>query len=574
VRAVAGWVASFAAVSLLLATPSALAQPVDPAVGAPVDPAFGAPDARPGVIAYQAPVDGPVARVFDPPPTPYDAGHRGLDLRAPAGSAVRAAADGTVRHAGPVAGVVWVSIEHSDGVVTSYGPLDALVVRAGEAVERGQHLGIVADGGHGGGGRDTLHFGARRDGAYFDPAGLLAPLRPALVGPGGWRGSAHVVRPYEPWQGARWGGLMIAPSPVADRPGYAVAPSGNHLVLLNGVGTRGDDVPLDFAHLGYDPSSVTAFSYAGRHDLRGDPSDPWRDQLPYGPEHTWPGIPEAARRLEQQLRAQYAREPGRAVDLAGHSMGGIVAMYYLTYLHDPYDPGLPPIGKVVTIASPLRGSDLADTGRWLRAHDGIRPLLDLALWLPLGRPQRALTPLDMPAIDQLATGSALLSGLAADWERAMAAGAAGPLAMGTRVVTVGGSRDLVATPGRTATPTTLLPIGVADTTTTHVVAPGGHEGVKRTEAVRQIAWESLRGRTIDYPSGTLTSGLTDDAGSVMRVLGRIANVIGTSSARPPGRGDRPVDTPVRPTAEPDLVPAAVPRPDGPTGPRPDGGSTW
>jgi murein DD-endopeptidase MepM/ murein hydrolase activator NlpD len=491
------------------------------------------------VVAYDLPVEAELTRPFEAPAHAFGPGHRGIDLAALPGATVRAAADGVVRHAGPVAGVVWVSIEHPDGIVTSYGPLDGVAVAAGERVARGQPLGKVADGQHDATGAQTLHFGARRDGAYFDPTGLFAPLRPALVGPGGWRGSAHVVVPYERWRSARWGDLALASSPTATAPGYAVPPSGNHLVLLNGVGTDGGAMPIDPTHLGYDPSSVTAFSYAGRHEGPGDLDDPWRDQRPYRPEHTWPGVPEAARRLEAQLRAQYAREPGRAVDLAGHSMGGIVAMYYLTHLHDPYDPGLPPIGKVVTIASPLAGSDLADTGRWLRSHDGLRPLLELAMRLPPGRPQRELTPLDMPALDQLATGSALLDALADDFGDAVAAGGAGPLAMGTRVVSVGGSRDLVATPGRTSLQVDGVVPGGVDEVVTRVVLPGGHDGVKHTEAARQVVWEALRGRALEYPSQTLTSTVTDDAGGLLRVLGRLANVLGMSSARPPGRADVP-----------------------------------
>ena len=36
--------------------------------------------------------------------------------------------------------------------------------------------------------------------------------------------------------------------------------------------------------------------------------------------------------------------------------------YYLLHLHDPFDVGLPPIGHVVTVASPLYGSALR--GAW------------------------------------------------------------------------------------------------------------------------------------------------------------------------------------------------------------------
>ncbi|WMX44829.1 M23 family metallopeptidase [Streptomyces roseicoloratus] len=45
-----------------------------------------------------------VLRDWQPPPGPYAAGHRGIDLAAPPGTPVRAPATGTITFAGPVAG--------------------------------------------------------------------------------------------------------------------------------------------------------------------------------------------------------------------------------------------------------------------------------------------------------------------------------------------------------------------------------------------------------------------------------------------------------------------------------------
>jgi murein DD-endopeptidase MepM/ murein hydrolase activator NlpD len=76
---------------------------------------------------------------------------------------------------------VWVSIDHPDGVRTSYGPLAALRVAAGDTVVRGAVLGLLADAHHGDGDVDRgLHWGARRDGAYVDPMRLpgLGPAAP------------------------------------------------------------------------------------------------------------------------------------------------------------------------------------------------------------------------------------------------------------------------------------------------------------------------------------------------------------------------------------------------------------
>jgi murein DD-endopeptidase MepM/ murein hydrolase activator NlpD len=133
---------------------------------------------------YRLPISGsPVTRPFQAPPTPYAAGHRGVDLTASPNQVVRAAAAGLVSFAGPVAGRGVVVIAHPDGVRTEYEPLDP-AVRAGQAVNAGDPLGVV-DGQHNGCPPSAcLHWGAQRGDVYFDPMTLLAPL-----------GTVHLV----PW---------------------------------------------------------------------------------------------------------------------------------------------------------------------------------------------------------------------------------------------------------------------------------------------------------------------------------------------------------------------------------------
>lgn len=124
------------------------------------------------------PVPGRVVRAFDPPASPYGAGHRGVKLDAPAGGSVAAAMPGRVSFAGEVAGTGWVTVAHGGGLDTTYGPVDA-AVSAGAAVRAGQTLGQLSDGEH------RLHWGARIDGEYIDPLSLFARWEVHLAAPAG-----------------------------------------------------------------------------------------------------------------------------------------------------------------------------------------------------------------------------------------------------------------------------------------------------------------------------------------------------------------------------------------------------
>ncbi|PKH44197.1 Peptidase family M23 [Nocardioides alpinus] len=80
-----------------------------------------------------------VVRPFEPPPNPYAAGHRGVDLAGSPGQAVLAALPGTVGFAGSIGGKPVVTVRHG-GRRTTYEPVVATVER-GQEVAAGAVLG-------------------------------------------------------------------------------------------------------------------------------------------------------------------------------------------------------------------------------------------------------------------------------------------------------------------------------------------------------------------------------------------------------------------------------------------------
>ncbi|MEX0833277.1 MAG: M23 family metallopeptidase [Actinomycetota bacterium] len=135
------------------------------AVAAPASgtPAFG---------GYDWPVEGPVIGAFDSPDSPFSAGHRGIDIAVPSGTEVLAPSPGKVAFAGPVAGSLFVSVDHPDGVRTTYSWLSSVAVRRGQEVGTGDVLALTGWG-HAASSTPHLHFGARYGGEYIDPLSLL-----------------------------------------------------------------------------------------------------------------------------------------------------------------------------------------------------------------------------------------------------------------------------------------------------------------------------------------------------------------------------------------------------------------
>lgn len=137
-------------------------------LAAPSAPAGSAPPPRTFVLV--PPVEAPITHRFRPPMCLYCSGNRAIDYGPTLDLPIRAAASGVVSYSGPIAGAIWVTIEHRYGYRTSYGPLADRTVAAGETIATGQIIGR---------GGPSLSFslrfgpgarpGGRRDEVYVDP---------------------------------------------------------------------------------------------------------------------------------------------------------------------------------------------------------------------------------------------------------------------------------------------------------------------------------------------------------------------------------------------------------------------
>ena len=99
--------------------------------------------------------------------------HEGIDIGAGSGTPIRAAAAGTVIHAGWLGGYGnLVVIDHGGGVATAYGHQSSIAAGSGAFVAQGQVIGYVGSTGNSTG--PHLHFEVRVNGAPQDPLGYLS----------------------------------------------------------------------------------------------------------------------------------------------------------------------------------------------------------------------------------------------------------------------------------------------------------------------------------------------------------------------------------------------------------------
>lgn len=124
---------------------------------------------------FSWPVTGTITSPFGWRPNPFGGApefHQGLDIAAPTGTTVTAAAGGTVIMAQWYGGYGnYILIDHGGGYSTGYGHLSAIYVTAGQSVQRGQAIGAVGSTGQSTG--PHLHFEVRIAGKPVDPAPRL-----------------------------------------------------------------------------------------------------------------------------------------------------------------------------------------------------------------------------------------------------------------------------------------------------------------------------------------------------------------------------------------------------------------
>ena len=157
--------------------PPAAARPAAPAsTPPPATLVLGVPDFDGAAPAFAWPADGTVISTFGQRTSGW---HGGIDIKAPLGTPVQAAAAGVVIASGVETGYgLVVKIEHRHGFMTVYAHNDVNLVEVGDRVDAGEMIALV-----GRTGRAMtyhVHFEIRHDGHAYNPLYLL-PLPPRFA---------------------------------------------------------------------------------------------------------------------------------------------------------------------------------------------------------------------------------------------------------------------------------------------------------------------------------------------------------------------------------------------------------
>ena len=436
-------------------------------------------------VEYRPPSDAEIVDHFRPPPEPWMAGNRGIDYGTSTGAQIGAAADGRVIFAGQVGGALHVTVEHADGLRTSYSFLASIAVSAGEQVRVGDVVGVAGG---------PFHFGVRSpDDTYLDPEALLAgSLRPrarlvpgtdqglerlgaheqrslldvfldtgaaAVAATSAWASrttalvahylvelnpTTHAIRAVDAF--AKWLHDQETCTPSTTQ---VPAPESRRIVVLvSGLGTSSDANTaweIDTKSLGYADADVVRYSYEGGQAPRVDGNQTGKTRsvssqpLSAIATHSFTSLDSqqsvetSADRLSALLQSVAAAQPGVPIDVVAHSQGGVVAR--LAVERSGAEDRLPAeVDTLVTVSSPQQGAPLATAVVALGDSPGGSAALTQV------RDAGAAEDLDdhLPAISDLAETSPIIDELQ---QR--------PMPDGVRFVTIGGSGDVVV-PGTVA----------------------------------------------------------------------------------------------------------------------------
>ena len=134
-----------------------------PAPGTPASPDLGAKRTEASAARFAMPAQGSIIRAFAP------GRNEGIDIGAPAGSPVLAAADGTVAAiTQDTEQVPILVLRHADNTLTVYANIDGIRPAKGDVVTRGQQIAVVRQGNP-----PFLHFEVRKGFDAVDPLPYL-----------------------------------------------------------------------------------------------------------------------------------------------------------------------------------------------------------------------------------------------------------------------------------------------------------------------------------------------------------------------------------------------------------------
>lgn len=119
-------------------------------------------------IALSRPISGTITSRFASNSRVRAGTHTGLDIAAPKGTSIGAAASGTVTFAGRKGSYGnLIVISHGNGVQTYYGHCNSINVKAGQTVKQGEKIGAVGSTGNSTG--PHLHLEVRVNGVAYNP---------------------------------------------------------------------------------------------------------------------------------------------------------------------------------------------------------------------------------------------------------------------------------------------------------------------------------------------------------------------------------------------------------------------